>query len=149
MIQHMVESTTRAALIRRSLILQSSQSSFSLLVDNDRLVTSRAARALVVRLGELIVEAEVIRGLEDVGVVARAEDLALVALPLGLVDGVDPVLDLHDDAAVLLDGAWAGGDVEETLGLLEGEGAYESKSVGVCLGRTSDGKSLPFWPPQE
>jgi len=91
--------------------------------DPNRLVTSRAARALVVRLGKLVVEAEVVRSLEHVWPIARPEDVALLALPLGLVDGVDPVLDLHDDAAVLLHGARAGGDVEEALGLLEGEGA--------------------------
>lgn len=135
-------SATRAALTH---ILQSSQSSFSLLLiarsSADRLVTSRAARALVVRLGELIVEAEVVSGLENVCVVARAEDLALVALPLGLVDGVDPVLDLHDDAAVLLDGAWAGGDVEETLGLLEGEGACENRGLAWSTGTEVEEKS--------
>jgi hypothetical protein len=31
----------------------------------------------------------------------------LLALPFGLVNGIDPVLDLHDDAAILLDNARA------------------------------------------
>ena len=56
--------------------------------------------------------------LEHVGFVARTEDLLLLALPLGVVDGVDPVLDLHDEAAVLFDDA---GTALVTLGGLDGE----------------------------
>lgn len=87
-----------------------------------RLVARRAS-ALVVRARQLVVEREVVRRLEDIRRIARTKDVALLALPLGLVDGIDPVLDLHDDAAILLDGAWTIGDVAETLGFLEGEGA--------------------------
>jgi hypothetical protein len=49
----------------------------------------------------LIYRENVLR-LKDVWVVSRAEDLLLLALPFGVVDGVDPVLDFHDEAAVFL-----------------------------------------------
>lgn len=58
-------------------------------------------------------------GLDDVSVVARAVDVLVHAAPLGMVDGVDPVLDLHDDAAVLGDGARELRVVLETLRPLE------------------------------
>lgn len=65
------------------------------------------------------VDAEDVAGLEDVGVASGAEDLLGLALPLGVVDGVDPVLDLHDEAAVLGDCAGEVLVVEETLRRLE------------------------------
>lgn len=67
------------------------------------LAISTPARVRLRRRG--VVDAEDVAGLKDVGVAAGAEDLLGLALPLGVVDGVDPVLDLHDDAAVLGDGA--------------------------------------------
>lgn len=67
-----------------------------------------------------LVDGENVLRLEDVRVVTGAEDLLLLALPLGVVDGVNPVLDLHDDAAVLLDDARA---ALVPLGGLDGEGA--------------------------
>jgi len=85
--------------------------------DNIPLVSLR--RSLVL-LG--LVQREAVSSLEHVRRIAGAEDVALLALPLGLVDGVDPVLDLHDNAAVLLNHTRAVGLVEQTLGLLESEG---------------------------
>ena len=73
-----------------------------------------------------MVQREIVRRLEHVRPVAGAEDLAAGAAPGRVVDAVDPVLDLHDDAAVLLRDAGAGGVVEEALGFLEGEGAVEA-----------------------
>lgn len=46
---------------------------------------------------------EDIGSLKSVRSAIGTKDLVLLALPLGLVDGIDPVLDFHDDAAVLGD----------------------------------------------
>lgn len=70
-----------------------------------------------------IVDAEDVAGLEDVRVAAGAEDLLALALPLGVVDGVDPVLDLHDQAAVLRNRAREVFVVEEPLRRLQRHGA--------------------------
>jgi hypothetical protein len=56
--------------------------------------------------------------LERVSWARRTKDLLLLAPPFGVVDGVDPVLNLHDDAAVLLDEATA---AFSTLGRLDRE----------------------------
>jgi hypothetical protein len=112
------------------------------------------------------VQAEAVAGLQDIGVGVGTIDLAVEAAPLGLVDGIDPVFDLHDDAAVLLDDARAVGDVVQALGGLEGDGAWEGKSVVVkmkglgsekenedgnwVISREKMGKKyIPFCPPQE
>lgn len=65
------------------------------------------------------INTEHIASLKHVRVAPGAEDLLALALPLGVVDGVDPVLDLHDEAAVLGDGAGEVGVVEEALRRLE------------------------------
>lgn len=69
--------------------------------------------------GRGVVDAEDVAGLEDVRVAAGAEDLLALALPLGVVDGVDPVLDLHDEAPVLRDRAREVLVVEQALRRLE------------------------------
>jgi hypothetical protein len=63
---------------------------------------------------------EDIRCLQRVGRVIRTKDLLLLALPFRLVDGVDPVLNLHDDASVLLHDA---GTSLVSLCRLDGKGA--------------------------
>lgn len=65
-----------------------------------------------------LVDRKDILRLQHVWLVARAEDLLLLTLPLWVVDGVDPVLDLHDEAAVLLDDA---GTALVALGGLDGK----------------------------
>lgn len=65
------------------------------------------------------VDGEDVAGLEDVGVAAGAEDLLVLAPPLGMVDGVDPVLDLHHQAAVFRDRAREVRVVVQALRLLE------------------------------
>lgn len=67
---------------------------------SDKIPLVSLRRSLVL-LG--LVQREAVSSLEHIRRIAGAEDVALLALPLGLVDGVDPVLNLHDDAAVLLD----------------------------------------------
>ena len=66
-----------------------------------------------------VVDRKGIGGLEHVRVVSRAKDVLLASLPLWLVDGVNPILDLHDQAAVLLHDTGAVSVVEETLSFLE------------------------------
>lgn len=65
------------------------------------------------------VDAEPVARLQHVGVVTGPEDLLLATLPLGLVDGIDPVLDLHDQAPVLGDRPWEVGIVKQALRLLK------------------------------
>lgn len=65
------------------------------------------------------VDAEPVTRLQHVGVVTGPEDLLLATLPLGLVDGVDPVLDLHDQAPVLGDRPREVGIVKQALRLLQ------------------------------
>ena len=43
--------------------------------------------------------------LKSVGRSVRAENLALLTLPLGLVDGINPVLNLHNETTILLNKA--------------------------------------------
>jgi hypothetical protein len=69
----------------------------------------------------LFVNGELVRCLQHIRIIARTEDLLLVALPLRLVNGIDPVLNLHDDAAVLLNNARSLAVPEEALGVLQGE----------------------------
>lgn len=69
------------------------------------------------------VDAEAVAGLQHVRVTTRCEDLLIVTAPLGLVDGINVVLDLHDDAAVLSDSSREVGVVEETLVLLDSKSA--------------------------
>lgn len=57
-------------------------------------------------------------GLQGVGWIIGAEDLLLLALPLGLVDGIDVVLDFHNNASVLLYHRRA---AVNTLGRLDGQ----------------------------
>jgi hypothetical protein len=45
---------------------------------------------------------EDIVGLESVGRAVGTKDLPALALPLWLVDRIDPILNFHDDASVLL-----------------------------------------------
>lgn len=59
---------------------------------------------------------EDIVSLKSVSRVIGTEDLPLLALPLRLVDSINVVLDLHDNAAVLLDGA---ATAVKTLGRLD------------------------------
>ena len=68
-----------------------------------------------------LVDRKDILGLENIRLIARTKDLLLLALPLGVVDAVDPVLDLQDDAAVLLNDA---GATFVALGGLDGEGSW-------------------------
>jgi hypothetical protein len=72
-------------------------------------------------------------GLERVSWAGRTKDLLLLAPPFGVVDGVDPVLNLHDDAAVLLDEATA---ALSTLGRLDRESTcsfISSYMKGLCV----------------
>lgn len=70
---------------------------------------------------DLLLSGEDVVSLESVGAGVGTKDLLLLALPLGLIDGIDPVLDLHDDTTVLLHVA---GKTLRTLGRLDRDGAY-------------------------
>lgn len=71
-----------------------------------------------------LVGGKLVNGLQDIWVVARAEDLLLASLPLWLVDGVNPVLDFHDDTAIVSNGTGTAGIVEEALGLLDWDSVF-------------------------
>jgi hypothetical protein len=47
----------------------------------------------------LIRREDVLRA-QNIWVIRRPVDLLLASLPLGLVDGINPILNLHDDAPV-------------------------------------------------
>jgi hypothetical protein len=68
--------------------------------------------------------------LKVVGLGVRTKDLSAITLPLWLVDRIDPVLDLHDDAAVLLHERSAS---LYTLGGLEGESAFISLAINKVM----------------
>lgn len=61
---------------------------------------------------------------QDVWFISRPKDLLLLPSPLRLIDPINPVFNLHDYAAVFLYDTRFAGVVEETLRLLESEGAY-------------------------
>lgn len=67
---------------------------------------------------------ELVAGLQHVRVIARAEDLLLVALPLRLVDRIDPVLNFHDHTAVLFNNAWAAAVAMQTLRLFQRKSSW-------------------------
>ena len=73
-------------------------------------------RSFVAAVQNLLSGREHILGLERVSSAGGTKDLLLLAPPFGVVDGVNPVLNLHDDAAVLGDIAAAS---LSTLGRLD------------------------------
>ncbi len=73
-------------------------------------------RAFVSTMKILLSRREDILSLERVSWAGRAKDLLLLSPPFGVVDGVDVVLNLHDDATVLLDESTA---ALSTLGRLD------------------------------
>lgn len=87
----------------------------------------------------LLVDLELVRRLEDVRIVAGPKDLAAAAHPLGVVDAVNVVLDLHDDAAVLGDDAGKVLAVLEALRLLDGDAAVHAVAAvdlkGLLVGK--------------
>jgi hypothetical protein len=99
------------------------------------------------RLLLVLIDAEAVAGLEDVGTISRAEDLLLLAAPGGVVDAVNVVLDLEDNAAVLGDDAGEVLVVLDALGLLEGEGAVLLGAAvdleGVLVGEDVDADAGP------
>lgn len=98
--------------------------------DVSPLVTASAiAERRVVACSERAVQREVVSRFKNIRVVTRAKDLPLIPLPLRLIDSINPVLDLHDDTAVLLNHTRVTGLVEETLGLLQRESACKEKSA--------------------
>lgn len=88
----------------------------------------RSSNGLIVSRGERLVQREAVDGAESVRRISRTKDLLRVTSPFRVVDTVDPILDFHDETVVLADGAWATA-VEETLGVLDGEGAWKCVSV--------------------
>ena len=73
-------------------------------------------RSVITAVRNLLSGREHVLGLERVSSAGGTEDLLLLAPPFGVVDSVNPVLNLHDDAAVLGDVAAAS---LSTLGRLD------------------------------
>lgn len=90
----------------------------------------------------VLVDLEFVSRLEDVRVVAGAVNLALAAHPLRVIDAVNVVLDLHDNAAVLGDGAGEVLVVLEALRLLERDAAVHAVAAvdleGLLVGEDVD-----------
>jgi len=78
-------------------------------------------RSFVTAVVNLLSSREHVLGLECVSSAGGTEDLLLLAPPFGVVDGIDPVLNLHDDAAVLGDVAAAS---LSTLGRLDRQSTW-------------------------
>jgi hypothetical protein len=55
---------------------------------------------------------------QDIWAIAWAKNLLLVSSPLGLINAINPIFNLHDHASIFLDYSRLAGIVEETLGLL-------------------------------
>lgn len=81
-------------------------------------------RSAVVSSRQLLVHGELVGGLKNIWVVAGAEDVSLLSLPRGLVDSINPVLNLHDHASILLHNSGVASLVEETLSLLDSSGSF-------------------------
>lgn len=64
---------------------------------------------------------EHISRLQNIGLIARAENLLVLPLPFRVIDSIDPVLHFQDDAAVLLHDA---GTTLEALVGLDGKSAF-------------------------
>lgn len=105
--------------------------------------------SLLARLVVLVlVDLELVRRLEDVRIIAGPKDLAVAAHPLGVVDAVNVVLDLHDDAAVLGDDAGEVLVVLEALRLLDGDAAVHAVAAvdlkGLLVGKDVNGDAGPL-----
>jgi hypothetical protein len=74
----------------------------------------------------LTLSREDVVSLKCVSRVVGTENLPLLALPLRLVDRINVVLNLHDDAAVLFNGA---ATAVKTLSRLDGKGPYQFISI--------------------
>lgn len=96
------------------------------------LVSRRLRLRTLLRLVLRPVQREAVRSLKNIRRIARSKDVPLLALPLGLVDSINPVLNLHNNAAVLLHSAGTVSLVEQTLRLLERESAVLA-TAGVDL----------------
>jgi len=70
------------------------------------------------------IQRELIPRLQNIRPIPGPKHLPPIPPPLRIIDPVNPVLDLHHHAAVLLRHARPGGVVEETLGLFQREGTY-------------------------
>lgn len=76
----------------------------------------------------------------------RSENLPLLTLPLGVINGIDPVLNFHDDATVL---GYVLAATRVTLGGFDGDGTFSQLALvrniwdiyqGIC--------NIPSWPGQ-
>jgi hypothetical protein len=61
------------------------------------------------------VDGELVDRFKDIWIVTRAEYVPLLSLPFWLIDGINPVLDFHDNAAVVSGMSGTTGVVEEAL----------------------------------
>ncbi len=52
----------------------------------------------------LVFSGEYIISLKSIGRIVGTKDLSLLALPFGLVDSINVILDFHHDATILLNG---------------------------------------------
>jgi len=91
------------------------------------------------------VDRKLIHGLQHIWVIAWAEDLSLVTLPLGLIDGIDPVFHFHHHTAVLLDDTRSAVIAEEPLRVLQSERAVLTATAvnleGLLISKDADGNA--------
>ena len=87
------------------------------------LVILALALVLVLLLLVLTVDAKPVSSLQHIRIITRSIDLLISAHPFGVIDAVNVVLNLHDNAAILGDGARKVLIVLEALGRLEGQAA--------------------------
>lgn len=78
-------------------------------------------RSAVICGSQGFVDGEAVDSFKGIWVIPRAKDLPLLPLPLGLIDGIDPILNLHHETTILLDDPGTTSIVEETLSVLQGK----------------------------
>lgn len=100
-------------------------------------VFKTSTQCAVVSSSKCFVDGEIVSRFKHVGVVARAIDLSLVSLPFWLVDGVDPVLNLHNEAPVLLNYTRSASIIEKSLSLLQSKGTL---TLGLDVKTLGSGK---------
>ena len=96
----------------------------------------------------LLVNAEGVLGVQDVRTILGTPDLLAVTSPLRVVDSVNPILDLHDEAAVLGDGTGELLVVVQTLSLLQSHGTVLTVArvelEGILVGKDIQSDTGPF-----
>jgi hypothetical protein len=67
----------------------------------------------------LLLDRDPVECFQDIWAIVRAENLLLVSSPLGLINAINPIFNLHDHTSIFLDYSRLAGVVEEALSFFQ------------------------------